>query len=63
MIVYFSCGGCGATYAVVQERRAISVVTSGAFKCERCGKAVHHWSGMYAYSDWKYLGSRDDAES
>jgi hypothetical protein len=53
MIVYFSCRGCGAVYTAVQERGAAPVISSGLFSCLRCGKPVHHWSGIYRYTDWK----------
>lgn len=49
--------------AMCQERGAIAVVASATFKCKHCGKTVHHWSGMYTYSDWKSVGSHDEDES
>ncbi|MGY4311229.1 transcription elongation factor Elf1 [Bradyrhizobium sp. JR3.5] len=49
--VYFSCRGCGTIYSASQERS--STPASGLFSCLTCGKPVHHWSGIYDYTDWK----------
>ena len=49
--VYFSCRGCGTIYSASQERS--STPASGLFSCLNCGKPVHHWSGIYDYTDWK----------
>ncbi|MVT63551.1 hypothetical protein GPL21_00285 [Bradyrhizobium pachyrhizi] len=62
MIVYFSCHGCGTIYSAVQERSSTPVISSGLFNCLHCGKPVHHWSGIYNYTDWKSVGHGGDGK-
>ncbi|MGY4572514.1 DNA-directed RNA polymerase subunit RPC12/RpoP [Bradyrhizobium sp. USDA 3256] len=53
MLVYFSCRRCGTIYSAIQERLSTPVTSSGLFSCVRCGTPVHHWAGLYSYTDWK----------
>lgn len=63
MIVYFSCPGCDAVYSAVQEPSAAPVIGSGLFSCLSCEKPVHHWTGIYCFTDWKRVGDSGKGKS
>ena len=62
MNVYFECRGCGALFLAKQERGVAPNGRSGTFHCEHCGSLVHHWAGLYSFSDWKYVRPDDQDE-